>query len=124
MRSIVQAVHEHLLKTQWDEAAAFAVRLALEEALTNALRHGHGGDTSLPIDLECKISADAIHLVVTDQGPGFEPDTVPDPTADENLTIASGRGLALMRAFMSEVVVTPPGNCISMRLDKGVLGPS
>lgn len=124
MRSVVETVHAHLLETQWDEAAAFAVRLALEEALTNAFRHGNGGDTSLPIELECKISADTIHIVVTDQGPGFEPDSVPDPTADENLTIASGRGLALMRAFMSEVVVTPPGNSISMRLDKGTLGPS
>jgi len=124
MRSIVETVHGHLLETKWDEAAAFAVRLALEEALTNALRHGHGGDTSLPIELECQISAGTIHLVVTDQGPGFEPDTVPDPTADENLTIASGRGLALMQAFMSEVVVTPPGNRISMRLDKGTLGPN
>jgi len=124
MRLIVETVHAHLLDTDWDEAAAFAVRLALEEALTNALRHGHGGDPSLPIELECRIGPDRIHIVVNDQGPGFEPEAVPDPTADENLTIASGRGLALMRAFMTEVVVTPPGNRISMRLDKGTLGPA
>jgi serine/threonine-protein kinase RsbW len=124
MRSCVEEVHSHLLDSAWDEAASFAVRLALEEALTNALRHGHGGDASLPIQLACRIGANAIHLDVEDQGPGFEPEAVPDPTADENLTIASGRGLALMRAFMSEVVVTPPGNRISMRLDKGCLGTS
>lgn len=116
MRSVVEVVHAHLLESHWDDTAAFAVRLALEEGLTNALRHGHGGDASKPIKLDCAVGPQHIELSIEDQGPGFEPETVPDPTADENLTIASGRGLALMRAFMSDVIVHPPGNKVTMRL--------
>jgi serine/threonine-protein kinase RsbW len=106
----------HLSDADWNETAAFAVRLAMEEALTNAVRHGHAGDDVLPIEIECSIGTDAITLSVTDQGPGFELSTVPDPRADENLTVASGRGLALIRAFMTEVKVVEPGNRIEMQL--------
>ncbi|MCH2136809.1 MAG: ATP-binding protein [Phycisphaerales bacterium] len=118
MRAAVEDVHAALSDRGWDETAAFAVRLALEEGLTNALRHGHGGDPSLVINMGCTISAQRIELVIEDQGPGFEPETVPDPTADENLTIASGRGLALMRAFMTSVTVHPPGNKLTMTLER------
>ncbi len=97
------------------ETVAFAVRLSLEEALANAVRHGHAGDTSLHIRVEASVEPHQVVLMVADEGPGFDPEAVPDPTADENLTIASGRGLALMRAFMTEVEVLPPGNSISMR---------
>jgi serine/threonine-protein kinase RsbW len=98
------------------QTVAFAVRLALEEALTNAIRHGHAGDPSLEIKVEATVDASEIVLSVEDIGSGFDPGAVPDPTAAENLTIASGRGLALMRAFMTEVEVVPPGNRILMRL--------
>ncbi|MDP6891442.1 MAG: ATP-binding protein [Phycisphaerales bacterium] len=94
---------------------AFAVRLAMEEAMVNAIRHGHAGDESLEIKVEVSVDASEISVAVEDMGPGFDPDAVPDPTAEENLTIASGRGLTLMRAFMTEVEVVPPGNRIEMR---------
>ncbi len=100
---------------QLDSAVVFAVRLATEEALANAIRHGHGGDQSLELRVEAEVSPHAVTLTVEDMGPGFDPSSVPDPTADENLTIASGRGLALIRAFMTEVEVAPPGNRIVMR---------
>ncbi len=94
---------------------AFAVRLAMEEAMVNAIRHGHGGDESLEIKVEVSVDSSEINVAVEDMGPGFDPDAVPDPTADENLMIASGRGLTLMRAFMTEVEIVPPGNRIVMR---------
>jgi serine/threonine-protein kinase RsbW len=98
-----------------DDAVVFAVRLATEEALANAVRHGHGGDPSLSLRVEAEVSPQSVMVSVQDAGPGFDPASVPDPTADENLTIASGRGLALIRAFMTEVEVPPPGNRIVMR---------
>jgi serine/threonine-protein kinase RsbW len=61
------------------------------------------------------VDSSEINVAVEDMGPGFDPDAVPDPTADENLMIASGRGLTLMRAFMTEVEIVPPGNRIVMR---------
>ena len=116
MRAAVELVQDQVHACGWDDAASFAVRLAFEEALTNALRHGHGGDATLEIAIEVSIDAGEVRLGVTDQGPGFDPGTVPDPRADENLTIASGRGLALIRAFMTTCEVVPPGNSLQLRL--------
>jgi len=111
---VVEAIQEAMASCGIGETPAFAVRLSLEEALANAVRHGHAGDASDEIEVTAEVSAGAVRLSVTDCGPGFDPDLVPDPTREENLTIASGRGLALMRAFMTDVEIPPPGNCIVM----------
>ena len=105
-----------------DDAGVFAIRLAMEEALSNAMSHGNGGDASKLISIEVEITSGQFTASVADEGPGYDPVHVPDPTADENLSIASGRGLALIRSFMTEVTLVPPGNCIQMRYVPG--GPS
>jgi serine/threonine-protein kinase RsbW len=65
--------------------------------------------------LELSGDHDGLLAAIEDEGPGYDPDSVPDPTADENLTVASGRGLALIRAFMTEVTVVEPGNRLEIR---------
>jgi serine/threonine-protein kinase RsbW len=99
----------------YDDAARFAIRLAMEEALVNAFRHGNRGETGREVTLEWRISADLAEFIVQDQGEGFDPSAVPDPTLDENLEIPSGRGIMLMRAYMHEVEYLPPGNRIRLR---------
>ena len=118
LRATVEAIHAQINECGWDETASFAVRLAMDEALSNALQHGNGGDPAQVIELVVKVDGETVSLTVTDQGQGFKPESVPDPTADENLTISSGRGLALIYAFMSKVTIVPPGNCIEMQLDR------
>jgi serine/threonine-protein kinase RsbW len=89
---------------QYPEPSRFAVRLAFEEAISNAFRHGHRdlpGDT--PVQVTYSIGHDELTIAVADQGPGFDPSAVPDPTLDENLELPSGRGLMLMRAYMTSV---------------------
>ncbi len=96
-------------------AASFAVRLALEEAVSNAFRHGHRGlDQNVPIRVRYAVSPTRVELVVTDQGPGFRPSDVPDPTLEENLERPSGRGLMLMRSYMSRVEYSAKGNEVRM----------
>ena len=101
-----------------EEPSTFAIRLSLEEAMANAMMHGNGGDESKRINLECQIDSRQVRLKIEDEGPGFDPDTVPDPTADENLTIASGRGLALIKAFMTQVNIPRPGNCLELVFER------
>ena len=113
-QEVIASVQAALTKADLGDTVAFAVRLALEEALANAVRHGHIGDQSRTIEVLAEVSACNIRLEVADEGTGFDPSSVPDPTADENLTIASGRGLSLIRAFMTDVKVVPPGNRIVM----------
>lgn len=86
------------------EAAKFAVRLALEEAIVNAFHHGHAAlDKSVPVELRFHVQAAQVEIAVTDQGPGFDPAVIPDPTLEENLEKPSGRGMMLIRSFMSDV---------------------
>ena len=116
---VMSSCLESLKACGHDEAAVFAIRLALEEALSNAMFHGNGSDASKQITIDVQITTDQFTASVTDEGPGYDPVHVPDPTADENLSIASGRGLALIRSFMTEVTLVPPGNCIQMRYSPG-----
>ena len=103
-------VAEALAKAGYDETAAFAIRLALEEALVNGFRHGNKGDPDKQVTVRCSIDPKTVALEVEDEGEGFDPGSVPDPTAEENIEIPSGRGIMLMRAYMSSVEYLPPGN--------------
>jgi serine/threonine-protein kinase RsbW len=88
----------------------FGVRLALEEALVNAIKHGNGLDPNKEVFVFCQISHDKVRVVIEDQGPGFRLADVPDPTEDENLEKPGGRGIMLMRAFLSLVEYNERGN--------------
>ena len=100
--------------TGYTETDLFSVRVALEEALANALLHGHQGDKNRDIEVQWKVDNSSVEISVTDQGRGYDPDMVPDPTADENLTLPSGRGVAMMRSFMDEVHINEKGNRVTM----------
>jgi serine/threonine-protein kinase RsbW len=98
-----------------DSSAMFGLRLALEEALSNALHHGNGGDPAKEIGFEYTISPHEIAIDIEDEGEGFDPAAVPDPTQEENLQIPAGRGLILMRAYMTSVEHPGRGNHVRMR---------
>ena len=88
----------------------FGCRLALEEALVNAIKHGNGHDASKHVRIACRVSAERMRVEIEDEGPGFDPGGVPDPTQPENLDKDSGRGIMLMRAFMTRVDYRGRGN--------------
>lgn len=92
----------------------FGVRLALEEALVNAVKHGNGGDPSKEARLRYHVGAEIVLLEVEDDGAGFDPALVPDPLAPENLERPSGRGLFLIRRYMTWMRHNERGNCIAM----------
>ena len=86
------------------------VRLALEEAIVNGLRHGNQGDPAKRVRVGYRAGPNTMLAVVEDEGPGFDPDRVPDPTLPENLDRPGGRGLLLMRHYMTWVCFARPGN--------------
>lgn len=101
----------------YPDGARFALRLAMEEAIVNAFKHGHRGlPESTPVTVEYSLSDERVHVAVEDKGPGFTPDAVPDPTLDENLENPGGRGLVLMRAYMTQVRYNERGNRVEMEL--------
>ena len=90
----------------------FGVRLALEEALVNAIKHGNQMDPNKAVRVNCQIDPDRVRIEIEDQGEGFMLSEVPDPTADENLERPCGRGIMLMKAFMSVIEYNASGNCV------------
>lgn len=118
-REDIERAEEMLLAAMarhaYPDAARFAVRLALEESLVNAFRHGHKGlPADTPVRVEFAVTADQVDLAIEDQGPGFKPEDVPDPTLDENIERPTGRGLLLMRAYMARVEYAGRGNRVEM----------
>jgi len=96
------------------EKDLFRVRLALEEAIVNAHKHGHEGDWTRPIVVDYHVSADGVVAEVEDQGAGFDPAEVADPLAPENLERSTGRGLFLMRTYMTGVCHNERGNRVCL----------
>ena len=94
----------------YDESFVFSIRLALEEGLINAVKHGNGMDSSKHIDLKYSITPERVEIIITDEGCGFCPVGVPDPTCAENLEKTTGRGIMLMRAFMDTVEYSKRGS--------------
>ena len=112
--AVQQAIRDEVQAQGYDEDTVFAVRLALEEALSNAIRHGNCGDESKSVTVEYAIDPKQIRISVADEGCGFQPDTLPDPCAEENLARPHGRGVMLMQAYMDEVSYNDAGNCVTM----------
>jgi serine/threonine-protein kinase RsbW len=96
----------------WSEQEVFGVHLAVEEALVNAIKHGNQLDESKQVRVCCRLFTDRLWIEIADEGCGFDPRCVPDCTADENLDVPNGRGIMLMRSFMSRVEYSPQGNCV------------
>ncbi|MEQ8789173.1 MAG: ATP-binding protein [Pirellulaceae bacterium] len=112
-----RAVDELLRRLQeheWQENDIFGVHLAVEEALVNAIKHGNQYDDQKKVRFLFKLCKDRVRIEIIDEGEGFDPTEVPDPTDDDNLETPSGRGIMLMRNFMSFVEYNASGNHVVM----------
>jgi serine/threonine-protein kinase RsbW len=92
-------------------------RVGLTEALSNAMLYGNSRDPSKRVLVEIAFQLGRIQARVTDQGVGFDPKAIPDPTRPENLTKPCGRGLFLMRKLMDEVWYNDQGNQVTLVLE-------
>jgi anti-sigma regulatory factor (Ser/Thr protein kinase) len=93
-------------------------RVGLTEALSNAMLYGNSRDPSKRVLVEIAFLEGCIQARVTDQGSGFDPAAVPDPTTPENLMKPCGRGLFLMRKLLDEVTYNARGNQVTLVLKR------
>lgn len=110
----IQEQIETIVKAAFEEHEAFAIKMAVEEALVNAIKHGNQLDQEKSVRVIGALQPDRFQIRITDEGPGFNPDDVPDPTAPENLERPCGRGLLLIRFYMSSVTFQDEGRTIVM----------
>ena len=113
-RQVQDQIEKQLELCHFEDKEIFGIRLALEEAIVNAIKHGNRCDRSKKVQISYRVQQDHFEVSITDEGQGFDPTEVPDPTAEENLERPCGRGLMLMRHYMTHVSYNPRGNSVSM----------
>ena len=101
------------------DEAAFGIEMAVREAVTNAMVHGNQEDEAKSIEVILNCHDNELEVEIKDEGPGFDPGSVPDPTDPANLMKTSGRGIFLMRTFMDNIqwVARPEGG-MAVRMTK------
>lgn len=113
------AVTDAARRLGFAEDALFGIELAVREAATNAVLHGNRQDETVPFEVGMTGTDAGFVVTVRDRGAGFDPSHLPDPTAEENLLKASGRGILFMRTFMDEVAwERPEGGGTLVRMTK------
>ena len=109
MLDMVQTVLMHLAgMIGFEEDATHYMSVAVRESVVNAIKHGNQLDETKRVAVAFTIHDAALEVEVQDQGLGFDPGSVPDPVAEENLLKAYGRGIFFMRSFMDEVTYSFP----------------
>ena len=119
--STLSAIHlatEEVLKffdtIHLNSSDRFDLRLCFEESLINAVKYGNCGKIHLKIKVEVAYSESEIFIAVEDEGKGFDPSKLPDPTKGEHLEMASGRGVYLIKHLMDKVKYSKKGSRIEM----------
>ena len=110
MLDFVQLVSDHLCRRiGFDEDSMHWVGVAVRESVINAIKHGNQSDLRKMVHVEFASSSDddpgELVIAVRDEGEGFDPDTLANPLAPENMLKSSGRGIFFMRSFMDDVTL-------------------
>ena len=100
---VERTAEEFAMRAGFDEDTVSNIAMAVREAAVNAVLHGNAYDPAKQITANFETNSDSLIVRIADQGPGLNPDAVPDPLAPENILRGSGRGIFLIRAFMDEV---------------------
>ncbi|MBI3839209.1 MAG: ATP-binding protein [Planctomycetia bacterium] len=113
-RRVLEELLNRFETENWTPRDLFGIRLALEEAIVNAIMHGNRLDRSKQVHVVCKSSAEKVWIKISDEGSGFNPADVPDCTDPDRLAVPSGRGIMLMRNYMTRVEYNLAGNVVVM----------
>jgi serine/threonine-protein kinase RsbW len=111
---VVEFVIDRMARESYPDADLFAVRVGLQEAILNAVAHGNRNDPTRLVRVSYHVDAGRVVITVEDEGEGFDPGRLPDPLAQENLERLHGRGLLLMRSFLTSVRHNERGNQVTL----------
>ena len=110
----VDAVVGEMISLGYSKREVLATRIGLEEALVNAVKHGNREDPGKCVRIAYQVTAEQMVAEVVDEGPGFCPEMLPDPFLPDNLLRPCGRGVFLMRAYMTWVCFNTKGNGVTL----------
>jgi serine/threonine-protein kinase RsbW len=115
--AVVEVCNEILTKLEehkFDKDDIFAVHLTFEEAFLNAVKHGNKNDPTKKVKIDYSVTPEKVEITITDEGEGFEPESVDDPRFGNGLYEPGGRGLLLMNSYMDIVKYNEEGNSVYM----------
>ena len=115
--AVVEVCNEILAKLEehnFDKDDIFAVHLTFEEAFLNAVKHGNKSDPTKKVKIDYSVTPEKVEITITDEGNGFEPESVDDPRFGNGLYEPGGRGLLLMNSYMDVVKYNEQGNSVYM----------
>jgi serine/threonine-protein kinase RsbW len=114
VQRIVEQIAEAVAEVGCSSREMFHVRLAIEEALANAVKHGNKHDPDKAVYVTYDVDEQRMIVTVRDEGSGFDRRSLPDPTAEENLTRPGGRGVLLINSFVDSVKYNEIGNSVTL----------
>ncbi|MDB4563871.1 ATP-binding protein [Flavobacteriales bacterium] len=103
-----------------DETHYGEILIAMTEAVNNAIVHGNKLDINKMVDVEVSVDGTVLQFKISDEGPGFDYDNIPDPTAPENIEKPNGRGVFLMRQLADSCEFEDLGRVAIMRFDNAI----
>jgi serine/threonine-protein kinase RsbW len=107
-----------------EEDARHWIDVAVREAVANAIKHGNAQNPNKQVHVDLLLNGDELIIRIEDEGPGFDPATVQDPLAPENLLRPNGRGIFYMKSFMDDIQygLRPEGGTV-VTMRKRLAGP-
>jgi serine/threonine-protein kinase RsbW len=114
LRIVENAIDEATLVIGISQDNYGKILVSAMEAVNNAIIHGNKSAPEKIVDIEISSENDVLNIKVTDEGPGFRPDTVPDPTTPENIEELNGRGIYLMSHLADKIEYSQKGNSVTM----------
>lgn len=107
-------IMEELSELGYSHKEQFGIRLALIEALVNAIRHGNRNDPSKSVRVHYEATPQQFTVEIEDEGDGFDPEVVPNPCDGQYHERPNGRGVFLMQYYMTWVQFSATGSCVTM----------
>jgi serine/threonine-protein kinase RsbW len=119
---LVQVIAEHLCENAGvDEDGSHWVGMAVREAVANAIKHGNKLDIQKKVNATFDLRGFELEITISDEGQGFDPQTVSDPLNPQNLMKTSGRGIFYMKTFMDQITYSfSPGGGTSLVMTKNL----
>ena len=109
-------IEELRIKAKISDSVYEDIIVALTEAANNAMTHGNKDNAERNVEISCKLDehSEILSLIVKDEGPGFDFDSIPDPTTDENIKRINGRGVFLMKELSHAVFFSNKGATVDL----------
>jgi len=113
-RDVQKRIVDRVTRLGFTSQSQFGIKVALEEALINAIKHGNAQHPRKKVHIAVKVTPRQLEVVIDDEGPGFNRKSVPDPRKKENLEKCTGRGILLIEAYMTSAKWSRGGRRLTM----------